>query len=134
MMNILQPDRPAGQRRARRNWPCLRPDFVARSFCCLLLTALTCPPAAAEPLTAERQQELDYLLHQDCGSCHGMRLTGGLGPALTSEALAGKPRALLVATISEGRTGTPMPPWKHLLDEAEINWLVDYLINTGRTP
>ena len=131
---MLQPDRPAGKRRARRNRPCLRPDFLVRSFCCLLLSALICFPAAAEPLTAERQQELDYLLHQDCGSCHGMRLTGGLGPALTPEALAGKPRALLVTTIREGRTGTPMPPWKFLLGDEEINWLVDYLINTGRTP
>jgi len=100
----------------------------------LLFSVLASLPATGEPLSPERRQELQYLLHQDCGSCHGMRLTGGLGPALTTEALAGKPRALLVATISEGRAGTPMPPWKHLLDEEEINWLVDYLMNAGRSP
>ena len=30
------------------------------------------------------------MVRQDCGSCHGLRLTGGPGPALTREALADK--------------------------------------------
>ena len=84
-------------------------------------------PATAEAVTAGRQTELRNLVHQDCGSCHGMRLTGGLGPALTPQALQGKNHAFLFATISEGRHGTPMPPWGVLLTEQEINWIVDYL-------
>lgn len=100
----------------------------------LVLAAVSSLPACAGSPPAERQQELQYLLLQDCGSCHGMRLTGGLGPALTPQALAGKPRALLVATIREGRAGTPMPPWKGLLTDDDINWLVDYLIQTEATP
>jgi len=100
----------------------------------LLLAALPCLAVCADLPSPERQQELQYLLVQDCGSCHGMRLTGGLGPALTSQALAGKPRALLVATIREGRAGTPMPPWKNLLAEEDINWLVDYIMQTEYTP
>ncbi len=95
---------------------------------------LLCLQAVADPLPEHRQQELLYLLYQDCGSCHGMRLTGGLGPALTPEALAGKPRALLAATIRDGRIGTPMPPWKGLLDEADIAWLVDTLQQPGSAP
>ena len=75
----------------------------------------------------ERQAELRNLLLQDCGSCHGMRLTGGLGPALTPQALQGKPREMLIATVSQGRPGTPMPPWKPLLSESDIVWLVDTL-------
>ena len=102
--------------------------------CCLLLASLLCLPATAGTLSAERQQELEYLLYQDCGSCHGMHLTGGLGPALTPDALAGKPRELLLDTIREGRSGTPMPPWKHLLGDDEIAWLVDYLMQAGQTP
>jgi cytochrome c55X len=105
-----------------------------RSVCCLLLAALACLSVAAEPLPATRQQELQHLLYQDCGSCHGMRLTGGLGPALTPAALAGKPRALLTATIREGRAGTPMPPWKDILDDTDIDWLVDHLMTAGQTP
>jgi cytochrome c55X len=102
--------------------------------CSLLLACMLCLPAMAGTLTAEHRKELEHLLYQDCGSCHGMRLTGGLGPALTPDALAGKPRELLFHTIREGRSGTPMPPWKHLLGDEEIAWLVDYLMQAGQTP
>lgn len=100
----------------------------------LLLATLPGLAVCADLPSPERQQELQYLLVQDCGSCHGMRLTGGLGPALNARALAGKPRALLVATIREGRAGTPMPPWKNLLSDEDINWLVDYIMQTEHTP
>jgi cytochrome c55X len=106
---------------------------MPRSYC-LLLGSLFFLPATAGTLPVERQQELEYLLYQDCGSCHGMRLTGGLGPALTPGALSGKPRELLFDTIREGRSGTPMPPWKQLLGDDEIAWLVDYLMQAGQTP
>ncbi len=76
----------------------------------------------------ERQRELLRLLKQDCGSCHGMRLTGGLGPALTPEALRTKPAASLVATIVSGRPGTAMPPWRRFLSEAEAEWLVARMV------
>ena len=90
--------------------------------------------ATAEDLTPQRQSQLRELVHQDCGSCHGMRLTGGLGPALTPEALTGKNQEFLFLTISEGRSGTPMPPWKNFLSKADINWIVDYLKYSGVEP
>jgi cytochrome c55X len=105
-----------------------------RSFAVLPLFLVLAMPLFAEPLSSQRQGELQELLHQDCGSCHGMRLTGGLGPPLTPQALEGKPRELLVVTISEGRSGTPMPPWKALLSESEIGWLVDYMRNQEVKP
>ncbi len=83
---------------------------------------------AADPDPA-RQRELLVLLKQDCGSCHGMRLTGGLGPALTPEALRTKPAESLAATIYFGRTGTAMPPWRPFLSEAEARWLVARMID-----
>jgi cytochrome c55X len=58
-----------------------------------------------------------------------MRLTGGLGPALTPEALRTKPAASLVATIVSGRPGTAMPPWRRFLSEAEAEWLVARLVS-----
>lgn len=78
-------------------------------------------------ITPQRQTELHDLLLQDCGSCHGMTLKGGLGPALTVEALKNKPREMIELTISDGRPGTPMPPWKNILSGNEIKWLVDTL-------
>ncbi|PAU66148.1 hypothetical protein BZL41_03350 [Pseudomonas sp. PIC25] len=93
----------------------------------LLAACLSGPVAQAEELDSARQAELGNLLRQDCGSCHGLRLTGGLGPALTREALAGKPRESLIATVRHGRPGTAMPGWEGLLDEADIAWLIDRL-------
>ena len=79
---------------------------------------------AAESPSAPRQRELVRLLRQDCGSCHGMRLTGGLGPPLTPQSLSDKPASSLTATIVSGRAGTAMPPWRPFITEAEAAWLV----------
>ncbi len=76
----------------------------------------------------QRQTELIDILQQDCGSCHGMTLKGGLGPSLLPDQLRGKPRDFLIATIREGRPGTAMPPWGPILKESEIAWLVDQLL------
>jgi len=83
--------------------------------------------AWAEP-PAARQKELIHLVRQDCGSCHGLTLQGGLGPALLPATLAGKPVEGLVATIIGGRTGTPMPPWHRFLTEDEAQWIVAKLM------
>lgn len=83
--------------------------------------------AAATPPDAVRQQELVRLVRQDCGSCHGMTLQGGLGPALLPADLRDKSRDGLTAAIYEGRPGTPMPPWKQFMSEAEAAWIVDQL-------
>jgi len=89
--------------------------------------------ASSTMLSEQRRTELHNLLLQDCGSCHGMTLKGGLGPALTPGALKDKPREFIEFTIREGRSGTPMPPWKNILTRDEILWLVDTLY-TGVTP
>ncbi len=91
--------------------------------------SLTCGVAAvgAAP-SPERQAELRYLLAQDCGSCHGLTLKGGLGPALTPPALDGKPPEFLQQTILQGRPGTAMPPWRGILTEDESRWLADRLL------
>ena len=82
------------------------------------------PGAASGPAPdAPRQRELIRLLRQDCGSCHGMRLTGGLGPPLTAAALQDKPVASLTATILDGRRDTAMPPWRPFMSQAEAEWL-----------
>lgn len=91
-----------------------------------LLLALAAPALAAEP-PPQRQAELRYLLRQDCGSCHGMTLKGGLGPALTPEALAQRDLAALEATILHGRPGTAMPPWSDFITPAEAAWLARQL-------
>lgn len=102
----------------------------------LLLAALAAGAAQARPSAAEpasaRQKELRYLLQQDCGSCHGLTMKGGLGPALLPQALTGKSDDMLVDTILHGRPGTPMPPWSFSISPDEARWLVD-ILRTGRT-
>ena len=93
------------------------------------LVLISCLTAAAhaEP-SAARRKELVHLVRQDCGACHGMTLKGGLGPALLPAALADKPPESLLATIINGRPGTPMPPWRPFLKDDEAQWIVDKLI------
>lgn len=96
----------------------------------LFILCSVLPPGFAhgDSLTPERQRALVHLVRQDCGSCHGMTLQGGLGPPLTPEALRDKPVDSLVAVIYAGRPGTPMPPWKRFMTEAEAAWIVEQLL------
>lgn len=92
----------------------------------MALWAVPLSAAATEPPTP-RQAELLHMLRHDCGSCHGLRLDGGLGPPLTAAALARYTPRVLERMILEGRPGTPMPPWKSLLSPADVRWMVHAL-------
>lgn len=81
----------------------------------------------ATDIPNDRQQELLHLIKHDCGSCHGMTLKGGLGTPLTSEKLQGKSPEALSSIIMNGVKGTPMPPWKGILDKQEVSWMVKQL-------
>ncbi len=83
--------------------------------------------AEQETIPAQRQQEIIELLRQDCGACHGMNLLGGLGPSLQPQALEKLTEDQIVETISNGRSGTPMPPWKPFFNEQELHWLAQQL-------
>ena len=98
------------------------------------LNVLAAGVIAADLPSPERRAELQYLLTQDCGSCHGLTLNGGLGPALTPEALAGKPPEFLQLTILHGRPGTAMPPWRAFINESESLWLANRLLDGEVSP
>jgi len=83
--------------------------------------------ADEDSLSSVRQNELIHIVKQDCGSCHGMTLKGGLGPALLVENLQDKPILFIQNTILYGRPGTAMPPWKTLLTEQEALWIAEQL-------
>lgn len=117
---------PADRRRARRR------EGASRAFCHVIALALVftgglaCASDPNEP-TVQDQQRLVRMVRQDCGSCHGSLLTGGLGPALTPAALREWPEESLTATILNGRPGTPMPPWKTFVSEDEAGWIARQL-------
>ncbi len=83
--------------------------------------------SAQAEVVKTRQAEILHMLKHDCGSCHGMSLKGGLGPALTIGALKDKSREYLETVIRVGRPGTPMAPWGVFMNQDEVRWLVGYL-------
>lgn len=83
--------------------------------------------ATALDIDPNREKELSTLLYQDCGSCHGMTLKGGLGPALTRDRMNLYTRDGLADLILQGVPGTAMPGWEVLLSEQEASWLADQL-------
>lgn len=96
---------------------------IAFAFALAMFAAF---PALADPAPA-RQAELKELVAEDCGSCHGMTRKGGLGSPLLPEAMAALSDEAIVATILDGRPGTPMPPWRNLLSAEDAAWIARYL-------
>lgn len=95
----------------------------------LLAFLLLCTPALADEVDPDA---LKRLVHQDCGSCHGLTLKGGLGPDLRVETLGHYDREGLASVILHGLPGTPMPPWEPLMSDAEALWIAEYLL-TGES-
>lgn len=104
---------------ARRAWMC---------FPLLTLAATAAMGGDAFAPSPQREQKLVRMVRQDCGSCHGLQLTGGLGPALTPAALRAWSADNLAATILHGRPGTPMPPWSTLVSADEAEWIARRLL------
>ncbi len=99
--------------------------WLRRSAAVLAAVSWLTGPAAA--LDAGRQQQLTTLVRQDCGSCHGMTLQGGLGSALLPKNVEHLGVEGIAQIILEGVPGTPMPPWRGLLSEAEAHWIAEKL-------
>lgn len=99
-----------------------------RGLSVVLVAALLAAPALAD-IGPDDAARLERLVLQDCGSCHGLTRKGGLGPDIRRETLAYWDRAELTQIILDGIPGTPMPPWRPLLSEAEARWIADYLLD-----
>jgi len=93
----------------------------------VLAFAAASAAAAADGPAPARRAELLHLVRQDCGSCHGLTLKGGLGPSLEPAALAEKDAEQMQFVILHGRRGTAMPPWSTFVSEAEARWIVEQL-------
>lgn len=106
---------------------CARGNLAVVPLLCLLGGA----EVQAGSLPAERKAGLDYLLHQDCGSCHGMTLQGGLGPPLLAERFTDWDIDSLVAMIRVGNPARAMPPWGDLLSDADARYLAERIKNGG---
>lgn len=92
----------------------------------IAMVALAALASGDRPL-AERRADLMNLLVQDCGSCHGLTMKGGLGSPLLPENLEGVDVDALAAVILDGVPDTPMPPWRGQLSQAEARWMAEQL-------
>ena len=101
---------------------------MTRSIWLALSLIIMAPLAANDDISSNRQQELRNLLVQDCGSCHGLTMRGGLGPALLPTVLQGKSAEYISSVILNGRPGSAMPAWRSLLSPAEARWMADRLL------
>ena len=83
--------------------------------------------APAHALDSARERELTHLVRQDCGSCHGMTLKGGLGGPLLPESLVDLESESIASIILGGVPGKPMPPWQGELSEEDAMWIAKNL-------
>ena len=123
------PDCTTRSRRARR--PKRWVETRAARLMAITLVAMSSATAAvadtAPAHAAPNRAKLIDLVRQDCGSCHGLTLKGGLGRPITSQALAGFDADTLALIVLDGLPGTPMPPWRPLITEAEAAAIADIL-------
>lgn len=85
------------------------------------------PQIGFSTVEKQRQKSISHLVKQDCGSCHGMTLKGGLGPSLKQNRLKDRSNEYLFTVIKNGLPNTPMPPWNPFLTDDEIHWLIEQL-------
>ncbi len=98
-----------------------------RSLAVIVPMLVAAIPALAE-VAAPRAKALEHMVIQDCGSCHGLTMKGGLGKPLTAAALEGAAPETLATIILDGVPGTAMPPWRPLLTDEEADWIARYLL------
>ncbi|MBI3354702.1 MAG: cytochrome c [Nitrospirae bacterium] len=109
--------------------------FLVFLFIFLLLTAINLLPSHAEELTPLKKGEKLY--DSNCAVCHGDK---GDGKTWVSEDLNPKPqnftdpkviktltRKRMIQSITNGREGTAMQPFKTQLLKDEIELIVDYI-------
>jgi cytochrome c55X len=83
--------------------------------------------AHADDLTATDTARLANLVRQDCGSCHGLTLKGGLGRPLLPKDLEHYEVAGLAEVILHGIPKTAMPGWDRIINQREAEWIAGAL-------
>jgi putative heme-binding domain-containing protein len=106
----------------------LVPAFTAAAVAAGL--AFAAPPSTHPP-DVQRMVDIGRAIFEtSCASsfCHGSGAAGGQGPGLIDRPL--DPERVR-QTILNGRTGTPMPPFKDTLDPAMFNNVVAFVLSVS---
>lgn len=83
--------------------------------------------ASATELSAGDAARLTDFVRQDCGSCHGLTLKGGLGRPLLPKDLEHYEVEGLADIILHGIPKTAMPGWDRILNRREAEWIAGAL-------
>ena len=76
----------------------------------------------------QRAGKVNEIYAENCASCHGEQMEGGLAPSMLDDAwLRGGDDESLARSIREGLPENGMPPWAGLLSEEDIRSLVIYI-------
>ena len=91
----------------------------------LIALAVLVPVAAhaAGDFDKATEDRLANMVRQDCGSCHGLSLKGGLGAPIRAADLTALDVEALREIVLHGVPGTPMPGWAGIIDEHEADWI-----------
>jgi cytochrome c55X len=93
--------------------------------------ANTTPSRAQEIVHDKTSAQLEQMVRQDCGSCHGLTFKGGLGSPLLPENLSAYSVDDLTTIILDGLPGTAMPPWRAVVSRHDAIWMAQYLKEGG---
>ncbi len=92
------------------------------------LAAVTAAKAIAAPAAAPEMMQGGNLFIITCSSsfCHGEGGVGAQGPSLRNRNFTPD---FVRNTVTNGRSGTPMPAFKDSLNQAELNMIVDFVMS-----
>jgi aldose sugar dehydrogenase len=103
-------------------------QFTLRSAA-LALALFVCAISSALVIGQGRPRDPNAVTFStNCAGCHGSTITGGRAPTLfDDEWHFGGDDAAIRQSITEGRAGTEMPPFKTMLKDEEITGLIAYI-------
>ncbi len=86
-------------------------------------------PGASMALTEAAAEAGEAIVGQNCVSCHGAELQGGIGPSLVDDEWihGGTPEAIH-ATITNGVGAKGMPAWGPILGAERVNEVTAYIV------
>ena len=105
----------------------LEPEQTNQAFNAALETRPVYLGKNPAEVTDERQSELLDFVEQNCPACHGIRMRGSIGPALSKANLQYLSVNAVTLTILYGLTDKGMPAWEAQLSERDAYWIAEFL-------
>ena len=109
----------------------LEPEQTNQAFNAALETRRVYLGKNPAEVTDERQSELLDFVEQNCPACHGIRMRGSIGPALSKANLQYLSVNAVTLTILYGLTDKGMPAWEAQLSERDAYWIAEFLKRGG---